>query len=199
MECSRLMALGLAEVLGKWWDQGDPVRAGFAERMQLQVELEKVTAINRVLSARLARFPARQRKHYTPDERFEILTLMRTHGLSRSEVAKIFLVDAQTVGRWMNEALTDPDATTIGTLVRPHPPMRTYDDVVKRLVAMLDSLKVGGSQRIAQMLAQHGITIGRETVRRYRRRTRSPRPEPTPPTAGQCSARATRTTCGSRT
>jgi putative transposase len=170
------MALGLAHVLSGWWRQGDPVRAGFAERMLVQVELEKQRAVTEIMRARLKRFPARQRKHYTPEERFEIVVLMRTHGLSRSETARIFLVDPQTISRWEREALTEPETEAIGTLVRAKPPLRGYDDIVKRLVQMLDALDIGGSKKIAQMLARAGIKIGRETVRRYRRAPRPPEP-----------------------
>jgi len=64
----------------------------------------------------------------------------------------------------------------IGTLVRAMPPLRGYNDVVKRLVQMLDGFEIGGSAKIAQMLARTGLKIGRETVRRYRRAPRPPRP-----------------------
>ncbi|HSN83973.1 MAG TPA: hypothetical protein VLS88_15435, partial [Polyangiales bacterium] len=71
--CSRHLALGLAHVLSKWWRQGDPVRAGFAEYMAVRTELEKQRAINEIVRAKLARFPALQRKHYRPEERFRIV------------------------------------------------------------------------------------------------------------------------------
>ena len=41
LACSRLITLGLAHVLSKWWERGDPVQAGSAERVLVQVELEK--------------------------------------------------------------------------------------------------------------------------------------------------------------
>jgi len=143
LTCSRFISLGLAHALSKWWTYDDPVQAGFAERMLVQVELEKVCAISEIQRARLERFPARQRKHYRPEERFQILVLMHTYGLSRSETAHTFLVDPQTISRWQREALAEPDTDTIGTLVRARPPLRSYDDVVKRLVQMLDAGRPG--------------------------------------------------------
>ena len=168
--------MGLANVLSKWWRQDDPVRAGFAEHMLVRVELDRQRAVAKIMRARLKRFPARQRKRYTPEERFEIVVLMRTYGLSQIETARLFLVDAQTVARWEREVLAEPEMEAIGTLVRAKPPLRGYDDVVKRLVQMLDALDIGGSAKIAQMLARAGLKIGRETVRRYRRAPRPPRP-----------------------
>ena len=175
--------MGLAHALSKLWRRGDPVRTGFAERMLVQVELEKVRAVSEIQRARLERFPARQRKHYTPEERFRIVVLMQTYGLSRTETADLFLVDSQTISRWEREALAEPEKGSIGTLVRATPPLRGYDDVVKRLVQMLDSFEIGGSAKIAQMLARAGLKIGRETVRRYRKARRPPK------TAGSDSAK----------
>jgi putative transposase len=176
LACSRQITLGLAHALSRWWRRGDPVRAGFAERMMVHVELEKVRAVAEIQRARLERFPARQRKHYTPVERFRILELMHAYGLGRRETARLFLVDPQTISRWEREALVAPEAEAIGTLVRAEPPLRGYDDVVRRLVQMLDSFGIGGSAKIAHMLARAGLKLGRETVRRYRRAPRPPRP-----------------------
>jgi transposase-like protein len=134
LACSRHIAMGLAHALSRWWRHDDPVQAGFAERMLVQVELEKVRAISEIQRARLERFPARQRKHYTPEERFRIVVLMQSYGLSRAETAGLFLVDSQTISRWQREALAEPESEAIGTLVRAAPPLRGYDDVVKRLV-----------------------------------------------------------------
>ena len=176
LACSRQITMGLAHALSKLWRSDDPVQAGFAERMLVQVELEKVRAISEIQRARLERFPARQRKHYTPEERFRIVVLMQSYGLSRAEVAESFLVDSQTISRWEREALAAPETESIGTLVRAIPPLRGYDDVVKRLVQMLDVFEIGGSAKIAQMLARAGLKIGRETVRRYRKAPRPPKP-----------------------
>jgi putative transposase len=176
LRCSRFISLALAHALSKWWRHDGTAQAGFAEQMLRDSELEKVRAIAEIQRARLGRFPARQRKHYTPQERFEILALMRDHGLGRQETARQFLIDPQTITRWEREVLTDSEAETVGTLVRPDPPLRGYDDVVKRLVLRLDDLGVGGSLKIAQMLARAGTKIGRETVRRYRRTGRVPQP-----------------------
>ena len=180
LACSRHITMGLAHALSKWWRHNDPVQAGFAERMLVQVELEKVRAISEIQRARLQRFPARQRKHYAPEERFRILVLMHTYGLNRLETGHIFLVDPQTISRWQREAVAEPEANSIGTLVRARPPLRGYDDVVKRLVQMLDTFEIGGSAKIAQMLARAGLKIGRETVRRYRKAPRPPQPADSP-------------------
>ena len=45
LSCSRHLALGLAHVLSRWWQEDDPVRAGIAEHMLVRVELEKQRAV----------------------------------------------------------------------------------------------------------------------------------------------------------
>ena len=121
LACSRHLALGLAHVLSRWWRHGDPVRAGFAEYMAARTELEKQRVINQTVRAKLARFPARQRKHYLPEERFRILELRHSYGISLRETAAAFLVDPQTIARWERKAATEPDTETVGTLVRATP------------------------------------------------------------------------------
>jgi len=48
LACSRHIAMGLAHALSRWWRHDDPVQAGFAERMLVQVELEKARAISEI-------------------------------------------------------------------------------------------------------------------------------------------------------
>jgi transposase-like protein len=170
---SKQMALGLAAVLSRWWHRSDPVQAVFSEHVLTEVELDKQRDIAEILRARLARFPARQRRHYAPEERFEIIRLVHTHGISHTEAGRLFVVDPNTIARWEREVMARPDGKTVGTLVRASPPLRGYDDVIVRLVQYLDRFGIGGSTTIAQMLARAGIRISRETVRRYRKRRRS--------------------------
>jgi len=63
----------------------------------------------------------------------------------------------------------------------PTPPLRSFHDVTRQLVADLDAMGVGGSTTIAQMLRRAGVKIGRETVRGYRKAQAVLRPTPTPP------------------
>src|SRR5262249_55980835 len=56
------------------------------------------------------------------------------------------------------------------------PPLMRYSDVVRDLVCLMDEMGFGGNLRIAQTLARAGIKLSRETVRRWRKEPRSPRP-----------------------
>ncbi|MCP4896160.1 MAG: hypothetical protein GY906_04220 [bacterium] len=117
LKCTRFITLGLAKVASEWWRRGDPVASGFAECLAVRTELKKSLAISDIMRTRLERFPARHRKHYTPEERFKILVLMKTYGLTSTEVARIFLIDAQTISRWQREALKEPESNTNRTIL----------------------------------------------------------------------------------
>lgn len=145
---SRQMALGMAAVLSRWWRRRDPVQAVFSEHLLTEIELDKQRAIAGILRARLGRFPARQRRHYAPEERFEIIRLIHTHGISHTEAGHLFVVDPNTIARWEREVFGRPDGQTVGTLVRASPPLRGYGDVIVRLVQQLDRFGIGGSATI---------------------------------------------------
>ncbi len=132
--------------------------------------------------------PAAHRKRYTPEERFRIVVFVRTYAQSYEQAAGTFMVDSATIGRWVREATREPDRNTVGSLLKATPPLRSFGDVTKQLIALLDSMRVGGSKRIAQMLVRAGTKIARETVRRYRKS----RPVPPPADSRPAMDRAVR-------
>jgi transposase InsO family protein len=127
------------------------------------------------------RIDSRHRKRYTPADRFKIIVHQRTYSLSIEETASLFLVSAQTVARWMAEAVKEPTKKTIGTLLKAVPPLMSYSDILRETVQLMDQAGFGGNLRIAQTLAREGVKLSKETVRRWRkspRTLRSPQPEP---------------------
>lgn len=158
----------MALILGEWRDSRDPVSGAFAEHCQAESKRDELREALEILRGRFLRIRPSERNRYTPEERFRIVVYVQTHSLSHAEAADLFLVDPGTIGRWMREAIREPDKETIGSLVKATPPLRSTHDVAVRLVALLDQMHVGGSKRIAQMLARAGTKIGTETVRRLR-------------------------------
>ena len=161
------------------------VANAFAEHCQAEVKTAELREALDIIRGRILRMPPAHRKRYSPEERFRIVVFVRTYALSHEEAAALFMVDRQTITRWGLEATREPDKKTIGSLLKAVPPVRSLDDVTRQLVALLDSMRVGGSKRIAQMLVRAGRKIGRETVRRYRRRLPSHVPGPKPALEGQ--------------
>lgn len=131
-----------------------------------------------LLRARISRIEAKHRSRYRPEERFKILVHKETYALSLEDAASLFQISAQTIKRWYDEALLEPTKKTIGSLLKAVPPMMRYSDVTRNLVCLMDQMGFGGCKRIAQSLTRAGINLSRETVRRYRKKPRKPKPRP---------------------
>jgi putative transposase len=136
-----------------------------------------------ILAERWDPVPVRRRPHYAPEARFKILRYKHIMGLSCEETGRVFRVTGATIARWEKELSADPDKKTIGTLVRPMPPVRSYADVVREVVLSMALMGFGGSEIIADTLARAGWRLSATTVARYRKE-----PVPTPP-APQASGR----------
>lgn len=174
-----LLAKGLA--LGHWRESRDPVAVAFAEHCQTGIKDAELRETIEIIRGRILRMPPAQRKRYSPEERFRIVVFVGTYSVSYAEAADLFMVDPQTIACWVQEATREPDKNPIGSLLKASPPVRSFDDVTKQLVALLDQMRVGGSKKIAQMLVRAGKKISRETVRRYRKKPPELAPVPKPP------------------
>jgi hypothetical protein len=78
----------------------------------------------RIKDARLSRVPARERPHYTPDERLGILALRAAVGWNAAETARRFLLANVTVVAWMGRL----DEGGHGAPVRPSAPVNGFPD-----------------------------------------------------------------------
>jgi transposase InsO family protein len=169
LRAKEILLLAMGMVLGEWRASRDPVSGAFAEHCQAEIQCRQRGEALEIISGRIRRMPPAHRKRYSPEERFQIVVFVRTYQFSHREAAELFMVDAQTIARWIAETTREPDRRTVGSLVKATPPLRAFSDVTRQLVAMLDSMRIGGSKRIAQMLVRARVKISRETVRRYRK------------------------------
>ena len=78
----------------------------------------------------------------------------------------MFRISSETVARWEHEVDRKPESDTIGSLVRPQPPVRRYADVVRHLVKSMALAGFGGYESIAQTLARAGWKLSKRTVAR---------------------------------
>jgi transposase InsO family protein len=159
---------------------------------KLFVELHKTRLLLReardqahILAARLERVEPRRRRRYTPPLRFRILEHMKRYMLTVEETARRFLVTPQTIYNWLAEMRRYPDATTIGSTVRPVPPVRTYSHAVRRLIRQMDEAGFGGKKKIAEILLRNAWKVSARTVGRIRQENPlppGPEEDPTRPT-----------------
>jgi transposase-like protein len=157
LRTKELILLGKGLALDHWRESRDPVAGTFAEHCQLEIKIAELREELVVIRGRLLRMPPSQRKRYTPEERFQIVVFARTYGLTLQEAANTFLVDAGTMGRWIREAIREPDRNTVGSLLKATPPVRSFDDVTRQLVALLDSeLAAANESRKCSFVQERG-------------------------------------------
>lgn len=182
LRAKELLMLSMGVILGEWRESRDPVSGAFAEHCQAELKLAELSSSNAILHQRLRCIPPSRRPAYSPEDRFSIVKHITTFQLTHETAAAQFLVDRKTIGRWVREARSEPEKNTIGSILKASPPLRSYADGTRQLVAMLDAMKIGGSLRIAQTLMREGIKVSREFVRTVRKAPvrLQPAPDPAP-------------------
>jgi len=127
---SELLGLVIGMRIAQMRDTGEPVLA-LASKVETQaVLLKALTAAMEVLGSRWDKLPASERPHFTAEQRYRILWIKDLFALSLVEAARMFRVDKSTIARWSAERKTDPGSTTVGSLIKPEPPVRRYADIV---------------------------------------------------------------------
>jgi putative transposase len=167
-KATRLLALALGDSLRTLRESPDPLLQAHAQGREQATLARLLAEVVELLGARLDKLPERRRPHYAPHQRWRILETKRLLVLSADETARLFRVSTGTILRWELEAGKEPGKDTIGSLLKPVPPVRRYADVVHHLVQMMDRVGFGGAEKVAMTLARAGWRLSREAVRRYR-------------------------------
>ncbi len=135
------------------------------ERDRLYAEnalLERELAIFR--SQRLRKEP-KERPHFVPEERAEILQVMRLRGWSPKKTAERFGVHPNTIRNWMNAV---DDKLRAKNLLGGPPWNKAHESVrwlVREMRCMFPEPEFG-SRTIARHIARAGIKLSRTSVRR---------------------------------
>lgn len=135
------------------------------------VLLERELAIYR---SQRQRNPAKHRPHYAPQERAEILQLMRLRGWSCKEAAARFVVHPNTIRNW-RKSLREKHRSEA---VVGAPPWNKLHRGVRWLVHEMRQLcpeRDFGTRTIARHIMRSGIQISRASVRRILEEERTPR------------------------
>jgi transposase InsO family protein len=156
----------------------DPLAEALARTKEAELSAKLAFDIVDLLSARLDKIPDRHRPYYTPSQRFRILEIKSLLGWSTDLTAKTFRVCPNTISNWERGA--DFDARTVGSTVKPTPPIVRLADVGRRLVQAMIRLGVGGEDLVAQTLARAGWKVSARSVRRIGRERHGQGPPPAP-------------------
>ena len=124
--------------------------------------LERELAVFRGIRTRIE---PQRRPQYTPEQRMEILQIMRLRGWSAKQAADRFVLHPNTVRSWI-KALKNKKR---GNRLFGAPPWNKYHEAVRWLVHELRCMcpeREFGSRTIARHILRAGIRISRTTVRR---------------------------------
>jgi transposase InsO family protein len=192
LKATQLLGLALAQRLRQYRDQGDPVLDRFAREHEGALHVGLLGEALDVLAHRWDKLPERQRPHYSPHDRFRILRIRALLALSAEETARMFRISTGTVYRWQTELERSPEQETVGSLVKPVPPVRRFADVVRHVVRSLTLVGFPGDGSVAAHLARAGWAMSRRSLQRIRRE-RPLTPAPIPPVG--LAHRAVRARC----
>jgi len=101
-------------------------------------------------SERFARSPDRHRPYYAATQRFRILEIKNFLAWNAKQAARAFLVCPTTILNWEHAA--DPESRTVGSTVRPIPPLRRAANVVQSTVQAMIRYGLGGQDLVSRTL-----------------------------------------------
>ncbi len=154
LKAQRLLSLALGQRLMELRSSQDPAEQTLAAQHANTALVHLLRETVDLLGTRLDKLPTRQRPHYTPVQRFRILQLIQLAGLSRDEAATLFRVALSTLSGWAASA--NPDTQTVGSTVKPTPPVRRCGDTVQHLVQSMAAFDFTGYGDIVRHLARAG-------------------------------------------
>ena len=132
-----------------------------AEHERLRLDSDSDREVLRLVRARFGRMDPRKRTHYTKAERFRILELKAQNGWTAAQAADRFLVDEDTVCRWIKELIQIGEEK----LLAIKPPVNKFPDFVDRVVGrMVVALPQPTKRKIADCLARAGLHISASAV-----------------------------------
>src|SRR5262245_33017331 len=140
----------------------DPLLELQSRLEQAQLDARLAWEIVEILATRFSKIPERRRPHYSPVVRFRILELTNLLGWSRDISARVFLLSSNTFTNW--ERTADTEAHTVGSTVKPVPPVTRFCDSVRALLQLMMRLGVGGEDLVAATLARAGWVLSSRSV-----------------------------------
>jgi transposase InsO family protein len=167
LEATEDLALCCAAAWERLRQNGTTAEEIYAKLQETRFLLHEIKDRNEILGEHLADREPRRRHRYSPRLRFRILEHMRMHLLSVEDTARRFYVTTQTIYNWLAELRERPHAETIGSLLKPSPPLRRFHDVVRRLCRNMKALGFGGKRKIAEILLRQGWKVSSRSVGRF--------------------------------
>jgi putative transposase len=180
LNAASLLGLALGKVIAEYRIHDDPLLTAAGTIAELRAQLAAAQAKIDILHDRLDKLPPRQRPHYSPRRRFDILEVKALLRESAAHTAEWTRVNINTILRWEKESGEHPERATIGSLLRPVPPVRRYADAERRLIQWMQRMGFPGGGSIAKALIRVGRRIAPRTIQRIQKEKPLPQPPPGP-------------------
>jgi transposase InsO family protein len=190
VKATHLLGLALAERLRQYRDGGDPVLGRFAQLHEHTLHIALLEEALDILGSRWDKIPDRARPHYSPEARYRVLRFETILALPAPDVAHRFRVSPGTIHRREEEALREPPGPTVGSLLKPVPPVRRYCDLVRHMVQTLALAGFPGDRSLTAHLARAGLRLSRRIIQRIRKEKAVAPPPPPQATAAGRAVRA---------
>jgi transposase InsO family protein len=172
-----LSVSALHAVRAKFETSGDPLARATARCDRLDEQVRALEQLVALLLARLKRVPVRQRPHFTPSERNEILMLMVKMGWTTKQIARRVLVAAETISSWRRALRT----TGTEAFIAPRQPINKFNDAVAVVVKTMHAAATHlGKRAEAAQLLHAGLKISASSVWRLKQRRTPTPPKPMP-------------------
>jgi hypothetical protein len=169
LNAANLLGLAVGKVIAEYRSHEDPLVSVAGTVAELRVQLAAANAKIDILQERLDKLPPRARPHHSPRRRFDILEVKAVLRESASTTAEWARVTVSTVLRWEKEAGEHPERTTVGSLLKPTPPVRRYADAERRLVQWMGRMGFPGGGSISKALIRVGRRIAPRTIQRMQK------------------------------
>ena len=143
-----------------------------------------------VFRRRLEAMPAHKRPHVVPEDRFEVLQLMRLRGLSVDQAAERYVLHENTIRGWIRQFRTGRD---VGAFFGKAP-FNKIGDAGRWLVHEIRRLcpeREFGTRSIAMAIVRAGIQLSRSSVQRILREKKPAAPTAAKPAAVDNESRVT--------
>jgi hypothetical protein len=173
LAAARLLGLATGIHLRELRSGLDPLLRLQAQLEEAQIQARLAWEVVEILSDRFRRIPERERPHFSPPQRFRALEIRSLLGWSRQIAARVFLVCPNTISNWERSA--DPHAQSVGSTVKPVPPVRRFADSVRATAQLLARCGMSDT-RAALELARAGWRVSERSVRRIARASPARRP-----------------------
>jgi transposase InsO family protein len=179
LDTAHLLGLASGVYLRQLRAQKDPLTDALARLQEAELRARLAWETVDILAARMDKIPERRRPYYTPAQRFRILEIKNLLGWNQGRAAQVFRVCVNTIANW--EAHADPTARTVGSTVKPVPPITRFADVVRATIEHMGRLGFGGGDLTALTLVRAGWRLSARSVARIRRERPQPSVPPPPP------------------